>query len=58
MLEYATLRVYRLVSGFNGGVSGLIYSASRHKAIDTFCHLHAIHPAQVVILYSYPLQLH
>lgn len=57
-MQPASHRVYRLVSGFNGGVSGLIFSASHHKAIETFCYLHALHPAQVAILYSYPLQLH
>lgn len=56
-MHCAYLRVYRLVSGFNGGVSGLILSASHYKAIDAFCHLHALHPAQVAVLYSYPLQL-
>lgn len=51
-------RVYRLVSSFNGSVSGLIFSASQNKAIDIFCHLHNLRPAQVAILYSYPLQIH
>jgi len=58
MLEYATLRVYRMVSGFNGGVSGLVFAASRHKAVEVFCRLHTLYPAQVAVLYSHPLQYH
>lgn len=56
MSNYSPLNVYRLVSGFNGGVSGLVFAASHQKAITTFCRLHALYPSQVAIVYCHPLQ--
>lgn len=47
--------LYRLVSGFNGGVSGLVIAASKNSAICTFCNIHALYPTQVAVLYSHPL---
>lgn len=48
-------KVYRLVSGFNGWISGLIIASNHHSAIETFCRVHSLYPAQVAVLYSYPL---
>lgn len=56
MSEHSPFNVYRLVSGFNGGVSGLVFAASRQKAVTAFCRLHTLYPSQVAVLYCHPLQ--
>lgn len=56
MLIHSSYCVYRVISGFNGGVSGLIVEVSKSKAISSFCLLHNLYPSQVTVLYSYPIQ--
>lgn len=47
-----TWRVYRLTGGPQ---TGLIFAPCSHKAVSTFCQLHDLFPAQVAVIYSYPL---
>lgn len=48
-------RVYGLASTFRGWLVGVVIAPCPQKAIETFCRLHALYPAQVAMLYSYPL---
>ncbi|GEM_PF-3949335 len=55
-METPKWKAYRIVSGFGGGVSGLVFAATRSQAVEVFCRLHALYPAQIAILYCHPLQ--
>ena len=57
MFNSNSLRVYGLVSGSCGLKSGVIVASDRNQALTAFCRLHSLIPAQVAVLYSYPLSL-
>lgn len=57
MSDFKLLRVYGIASGLCGFSSGKVCASNENEAIATFCRLHSLFPAQVVVLYSYPLSL-
>jgi len=50
-----TPSIYKLVSCGNGFKSGLWIESNKDRAIEAFCRFHNLYPAQVAVLYSYPL---